>query len=266
MFKRWLEKLAGSNTLYYPGCVTHYALPDVEKRYEALLREAGVDFIVLPGETLCCGSPVKRAGYTDDFEELKAKNLEIFNRFSVRKIITNCPGCYHTLKHDYGLESYHVTQVLLERRGGGAREQGSRGEFSSAPQHPCTSAPQHPLTYHDPCHLGRWSGVYDEPRQLLNDAGWTVTELPDNREHSLCCGAGGGLKSNFPDLADAIACERLAQVQNGRLCTACPLCYAHFRENADGVEVLEFGEALTQVRSQVRNEVECRSPDTEDIS
>ena len=112
MFKRWLEKLAGSNTLYYPGCVTHYALSDVERRYEDLLRRAGVDFIVLPGETLCCG-------------------------------------------------------------------------------------------------------------------------------------AGGGVKSNFPDLADAIACERLSQVENGRLCTACPLCYAHFKENAEAVEVLEFSEALT---------------------
>jgi len=80
MWKRWLEKLTGGNTLYYPGCVTHYALPDVERRYEQLLRQAGVDFIMLPGETLCCGSPVKRAGYLKDFEDLKAKNLAIFER------------------------------------------------------------------------------------------------------------------------------------------------------------------------------------------
>ena len=227
IFRRWLEKLAGSNTLYYPGCVTHYALPEIEGRYEALLRQAGVDFIMLPGETLCCGSPVKRAGYLADFETLKAKNLEIFARFSVRKIITNCPGCYHTLKHDYGLETYHVTQVLADRLPGG--EQG-------------TSSPS--ITYHDPCHLGRWSGIYDEPRRLLAEAGWTVTELPDNREQSLCCGAGGGVKANFPELANAIARQRLALVENGRLCTACPLCYAHFKENADGVEVLELSQAL----------------------
>ena len=118
MLRRWLEKLAGSNTLYYPGCVTQYALPEIQQRYETLLRQAGIDFIVLPGETLCCGSPVKRAGYATDFADLKAKNLAIFARFSVRKIITNCPGCYHTLKHDYGLEAYHTTQVLAsERRG-----------------------------------------------------------------------------------------------------------------------------------------------------
>ncbi len=58
------------------------------------------------------GSPVKRAGYAADFEELKARNLEVFDRFSARRIITNCPGCYHTLSSDYGLEAYHVTQVL----------------------------------------------------------------------------------------------------------------------------------------------------------
>lgn len=231
MFKRWLEKLAGSNTLYYPGCVTRYALPEVGRRYEELLRRAGVDVIVLPGETLCCGSPVKRAGYIADFDELKRKNLDIFARFSVRKIITNCPGCYHTFKYDYGLEGHHVAQVLAQRQGAGKHTRTTNGDA---------------ITYHDPCHLGRWSGVYDEPRQLLAQAGWAVAELPDNREHSLCCGAGGGLKSNFPELADAIAQNRLAQVENGRLCTACPLCYAHFKANANGVEVIEFGEALAR--------------------
>lgn len=228
MFKRWMEKLAGSNTLYYPGCVTRYALPEVSKRYEDLLRRAGIDFIVLPGEAVCCGSPVKRAGYAADFDALKKKNLEIFARFSVRKIITNCPGCYHTLKHDYGLEAYHVAQIFA---------------VQSFPQ---TRRAAEPITYHDPCHLGRWSGIYDEPRQLLTRAGWQIAELPDNREQSLCCGAGGGVKSNFPELADAIAQERLAQVENGRLCTACPLCYAHFKANANGVEVIEFGDALAR--------------------
>lgn len=231
MFKHWLEKLAGSNTLYYPGCVTRYALPEVGRRYEELLRRAGVDVIVLPGETLCCGSPVKRAGYTADFDELKRKNLDIFARFSVRQIITNCPGCYHTFKYDYGLEAHHVTQVLAQRQGAGKHTRTTNADA---------------ITYHDPCHLGRWSGVYDEPRQLLAQAGWAVAELPDNREHSLCCGAGGGLKSNFPELADAIAQNRVAQVENGRLCTACPLCYAHFKANANGVEVIEFGEALAR--------------------
>jgi len=249
MLKRWLEKLAGSNTLYYPGCVTHYALPEVEGRYEELLRRARVDFIVLPGETLCCGSPVKRAGYLADFEELKAKNLEIFARFSVRKVITNCPGCYHTLKYDYGLEAYHVTQVLAGRSPETRRpgEGETRGQGDGLPLSP---SPPLPITYHDPCHLGRWSGIYDEPRRLLAQAGWTVAELPDNREHSLCCGAGGGVKSNFPELANASARQRLAQVETGRLCTACPLCYAHFKENADGVEVLEFSEALVHELDQ----------------
>jgi len=231
IWKRLLERLAGSNTLYYPGCVTRYALPDIGRRYEKILRQAGVDFIVLPGEVLCCGSPVKRAGYLSDFEELKGKNLAIFARFSVRKIITNCPGCYHTLKYDYGLDAYHVTQVLSPERLRADRRRRGAGRTSF-------------ITYYDPCHLGRWSGIYDEPRRLLARAGWTVTELPDNREHSLCCGAGGGVKSNFPKLANAIARQRLALVENSRLCTACPLCYAHFKENADGIEVLELSEAL----------------------
>ncbi len=229
MLKRWLEKLSGSNTLYYPGCVTCYALPEIQATYEAVLRSAGIDFIMLPGEMLCCGSPVKRAGYLADFEQLKAQNLEIFARFSVRKIITNCPGCYHTLKYDYGLAVSHVSQALAAVRPSKKGQQ---------------TADEAAITYHDPCHLGRWSGVYDEPRRLLAAAGWRVAELPDNREQSLCCGAGGGLKSNHPDLANAIACRRLEMVRNGRLCTACPLCFVHFKENAGDVEVLEFSQAL----------------------
>jgi Fe-S oxidoreductase len=225
MFRRLLDKLTGGNTLYYPGCVTQYALPDVAERYETLLREAGVDFIALRGETFCCGSPIKRAGYRADFEDLKAKNLAVFARFSVRKVVTNCPGCYHTLKHDYGLEAYHASQLLAPER---LRTGSDAGE----------------LTYHDPCHLGRWSGLYDEPRRLLAAAGWAVAELPDNRERSLCCGAGGGVKANSPELAAQVARQRLAQVENQRLCTACPLCYAHLREHSAGVEVLELSQAL----------------------
>jgi Fe-S oxidoreductase len=224
--------------------VTHYALSETERRYETLLRKAGIDFIMIPGELNCCGSPVKRAGYAADFEELKAKNLETFARFSVRKIITNCPGCYHTLKGEYGLETYHVTQVLAESSQRALVAQSGKKDDVHIGANVTPRQPWVGITYHDPCHLGRWSGIYDEPRQLLRDVGWTVEELPDNRKHGLCCGAGGGLKSNFPDLANAIARERVSQVQNGRLCTACPLCYAHFKENSDGLQVIELSEAL----------------------
>ena len=238
MLKKWLKRLSGGNILYYPGCVTRYALPEVQERYERLLRQANIDFIILPGELQCCGSPVRRAGYKQDFEQLKAKNLETFARFSVNKIITNCPGCYHTLKYEYQLDVYHTTQVLSEK-GWKPPDQFKPDEKLS-------------LTYHDPCHLGRWSDIYEEPRRLLDQAGWQVVELADNREMSLCCGAGGGVKSNYPDLANAIAQARLAQVENGRLCTACPLCYAHFKENAGDIQVMEFSEALISNRKERR--------------
>src|SRR3990172_6527773 len=172
MLKKWMKKLSGGNTLYYPGCVTRYALPEVQERYERLLRQAKVDFIVLPGELQCCGSPVRRAGYQQYFEKLKAKNLETFARFSIEKIITNCPGCYHTLEYEYKLDVYHTTQVLSEK----VLTSRSKLERDA----------KLPITYHDPCHLGRWSDIYEEPRRLLVQAGWQVVELPDNREMSLC--------------------------------------------------------------------------------
>ena len=85
--------------------------------------------------------------------ELRAKNLAVFARFSVRKVVTNCPGCYHTLKHDYGLEAYHASQLL-------------------APERLPTGDDAGELTYHDPCHLANLQNVRSQPRRLLARSLW----------------------------------------------------------------------------------------------
>lgn len=225
MLARILGKLNPGNTLYYPGCLTHYALPGIESNYDKILRILGIDFIFLPGLN-CCGSPVTHAGYVRDFENLKAKNMEIFRKHSVNRVITNCPACYR-LVSGYGLNAEHVTQTIFRKiEKIEARHSGK-------------------ITYHDPCHLGRLSGIYDEPRSILRAIGFEVVEIVNNMESSMCCGGGGGLKTNHPALADKISCNVLGNVKTGKLVTPCPMCYAHFRENApDGLEILEFSEVL----------------------
>jgi len=223
--KKLLDKFTGGNTLYYPGCLTRYALPEAAERYEKILAQLGVDFIKLPDFEFCCGMPVLNAGYVKDFEKLKEKNLDVFRRHGVGKIITNCPACYKMFS-DYGLETEHVIQTIHARLDKiSVKHDGD-------------------VTYHDPCHLGRHCGIYDEPREILRHVGFTVKEFKLCREHARCCGGGAGLKTNYPELAGDIARERLAEVETKKLVTPCPLCYAHFKENAKNVEVLEFSEVL----------------------
>ncbi len=225
MIKNLLEKLRFGNTLYYPGCLTHFVLPEIEANYKKILGNMGVDFIFLP-EFNCCGSPVRHAGYKKDFESLKRKNSSLFKRHGITKIITNCPACYRILS-DCGFNAEHITQTVWKNiKKAKARHKGR-------------------ITYHDPCHLGRHSNVYEEPRNILNYLGFTVVELPGCKERSFCCGAGGGLKSNYPDMSNDIAKKILSQVSTKKLVTPCPLCYSHFKENAPkGMEVLEFSEVL----------------------
>lgn len=224
MFKGLLKKLDFGNTLYYPGCLTHYVLPEIEENYAKIFSKIGIDYIVLL-EFNCCGSPVKNAGYDEDYTVLCEKNKVLFKKYSVSKIITNCPACYIVLK-DYGMSVKHATQVINER----IEKIKVRNEGE--------------ITYHDPCHLGRHSGIYDEPRNILRKVGFEVRELDNCRENALCCGGGAGVKTNYPEMSDKIAKDLLSKVKTERLVTPCPLCYQHLKDNSTDITVLEFSEVL----------------------
>jgi Fe-S oxidoreductase len=232
MFKELLNRILGmvSNTLYYPGCLTKYSEPHLEENYEKILKKMDIDFIMLREQELCCGSPAIRAGYRYDFNDIKNKNLNLFKQYGVSRIITNCPACYHMLKTEYGLKVEHITQTVLKNI-----TRFDKGKFSGEK-----------ITYHDPCHLGRYSDIYDEPRKILEYLGYEVVELKDNKEKSMCCGGGGGLRGHDLSTAKKIAKARLKDVKTKRIITPCPMCYAHLKEAAKDteVEVIEFSEVL----------------------
>ncbi|MDD5111739.1 MAG: (Fe-S)-binding protein [Candidatus Altiarchaeota archaeon] len=226
MFKGLFERFGGGNTLYYPGCLTKFALKDKQAQYEGLLKKLGVEYIKLADVEQCCGIPVLNAGYREDFERLKRKNLAIFKEYDVKRVITNCPGCCHTLKNEYGLDAVHITELLARNIGKVAAVKGGD------------------ITYHDPCHLGRWGGIYDQPRDVLRKRGFEVKELSYSRSDSMCCGGGGGLRQNDRATSDAVARNVLKNTKTKRLVTACPMCYYHLKENAQGVEVLDYSDVL----------------------
>lgn len=214
--------------LYFRGCTAREKQTDIAKATERLLEIAGVDFHTLDDEK-CCGSVLLRTGFTDEAAEQIKKNTEILKD---EKIITSCAGCYKTLKDDYeGLDVIHISQLLDELIKEGKLKL-SKSDLE--------------VTYHDSCHLGRHSNVFDEPRNVINSVA-NLVEMENNHENSLCCGAGGGVKSAYPEIASQMAQSRIAQAKETgckTLVTPCPFCKLNL-ENED-MEVLDLTEFLVK--------------------
>lgn len=228
-----LDKLSIKNTLYYPGCLTKTVLKNIQKNYEEILDNIGIDYIKLKDEEYCCGSPVLRAGLREDFEDIKQKNIKIFKDKKIGLIITNCPACYNMFKFEYKIEDYginieHITQTLKRKE----KKLDKNNKNLD-------------VIYHDPCHLGRLSNIYEEPRSILKNIGCNVKELSQNREKSMCCGGGGGLINNNPELSKTIAKNVLSEInENSCLTSPCPMCYYQFKNNSENINVKEFSEII----------------------
>ncbi|MCG2718929.1 MAG: hypothetical protein L6408_08885 [Nanoarchaeota archaeon] len=229
MFKRFLEKFTARNTLYYPGCMTKFVLKDLEKNYMEILKKLDIEFIMLKDLEFCCGSPIINAGFPKDFNDLIDKNLEAFKNHGISRIITNCPGCYNILSNNYSnIKVEHMTQVIWKNI-----EKLNLKSFNEK------------ITYHDPCHLGRHSDIYDEPRYIIKALDFELIESKRTKENTLCCGAGGGLRNNAPKIASKVAKLRFDDVATKKLITCCPMCYHHLKEHAPmGIEVLELSQVL----------------------
>jgi heterodisulfide reductase subunit D len=229
------NKIFRGNTLYYPGCLTKFVLKDIQDKYEKILKKQGIDFIVLKDKELCCGSPVKNSGAEEDFKDLAEKNLKIFKEHSVDRIITNCPACAAVFRNDYKeilgerwkIEVKHVLEIVKS----------SKLKVQSCKK----------VTYHDPCHLGRVLGVYDQPREIIKKSGHELVEMDLSNFKSFCCGGGGGVKSNYSDLSNEIAKDRMGQAKKTEaecLITSCPMCYMNLKENSDEMDVKEISDIL----------------------
>ncbi len=153
-----------------------------------------------------------------------------------KTVFTACAGCYRTLKKDYPeligeelpFEVKHITEVLVE--------------MLSNDEIPFKAAEGDKLkvTYHDPCHLGRHMDLYDIPREVISKIpGIELIEMKRNRNNAWCCGAGGGVKSQFPDLAKDISKERIREaMESGAdiLTTSYPFCIGNFKDAYEEME------------------------------
>jgi Fe-S oxidoreductase/FAD/FMN-containing dehydrogenase len=218
-----LNRKIGADVVYFVGCVTSFypMVQDVARSFAYLLDLAGVDFTLLGGEEWCCGYPLISAGHRNEALESLLHNSGIIKAMGTKTLAVTCPGCYRMWKHEYAratgekppFEILHATELILalitEGRIGLAETPGV-------------------VTYHDPCDLGRVSGLFDPPRDIIRSIpGVVFTELGQTRERCSCCGSGGDLLASNTDMSLAIGVRKLEEaLLTGAesLVTACPSC------------------------------------------
>ena len=225
-----------AEVVYFVGCVASfyprtYSVPQSIAR---ILDRAGVDFMTLGGEEWCCGFPLIIAGMGDAAVESVRHNVEAVRKTGAKRLISACPSCYHTWKHDYprildqalGFEVVHATHMLKDLI--------VEGRLRLKPF-------EQVVTYHDPCDLGRNSGVYDAPRDVIRAIpGITFVEMEHHHDYSLCCGGGGDVEMADADLAKAVARRRMEEAQETGakvLLSACQQCERTLAEAARRAKV-----------------------------
>jgi len=237
----WMK---GGTTLYYPGCLTKSVLKPELENYKTIFNKLGIDFIMLPDKEVCCGLPILNAGYRKDTRKLAKKNLDAFKKLGITKIITNCPSCYHTFNEIYpkilqewDIEIEHATITILNAL------KNKRIKFRGQEED------REVVSYHDPCHLGRHSGIYDEPREVIELLGGKIHESFYAKENAICCGAGGGMRANFTETAKKTAKKKASFIpeHSSKIISPCGLCYSNIKSATE--KSIEFS---TFVLSKLR--------------
>jgi heterodisulfide reductase subunit D len=206
-----------AEVVYFVGCVSSF-FPMVQKipqNFVQIMDKGGVDFTILGEGEWCCGFPLIGAGMSRELEKLKVHNLDTIKEVGAKSVVFSCPSCYRTWKELYDtnvelLHSSHLLERLIKEKKIPLKELNLT------------------VTYHDPCDLGRNSGVYEPPREVLRMIpGVKLVELENNREKTVCCGGGGNVEMVDPELSAGIAQKKIDEIQNTGadiIVTSCQQC------------------------------------------
>ena len=197
---------------YFMGCTSSYRNKELVSATSQVLDKLGVEFVLFPEER-CCGSVLFRTGLEEDANELVKSNTEMIRKSGVKEVVFSCSGCFSTFNLEYsriadynlGFDLYHLTQYALKI----VKEKNLKIRYTKRSK-------EDPLliTYHDPCHLGRYCGVYEEPRELIRMIeGVKLFEMKHNKDMAWCCGAGGGVKALYGDIAAEVGRDRITETR-----------------------------------------------------
>jgi Fe-S oxidoreductase/FAD/FMN-containing dehydrogenase len=222
-----------SKNVYFAGCTASYVEHDIGAAAVTLLDSAGVDFSYLGDVENCCGTPMLVAGKWDVFAEVIKKNILAVKAAGADTVITSCPACDMMWRHTYkdwaekigvefDIETKHYSEVIAEKI--------RSGEFKFT--HPVKEK----VTWHDSCHIGRVSGVYEEPRALIRAVpGIEYGEMAHNRQEGHCCGSVLTLIKE-PLVAHEIGKSRLdeaEEIEADTVLALCPCCEFQLRVSKD---------------------------------
>ncbi len=249
---RWAEGLdikvsKPAKYILYVGCAASFdpRLQHVARSLASILGKAGVDFSILGESESCCGDVVYQIGEEGFLEELVQRNIQTFAKTGAEGIIALSPHCSNMFKSVYPKygqvpTTYHYAEFL-----GGLLDRGvlTPGRYDGDVT----------VTYHDPCYLGRYSGVYEAPRKLLESIpGVKLSEMSETKTNALCCGGGGGgmwvdSEGERPSLRRV---KQAVDTGASEIVTACPYCVQNFEDSAKtgnvGVGVMDVSEVLAR--------------------
>lgn len=231
----------GSKTLYFIGCIAAYdtRAQDIAKALVTCLKATKTDFGVLGIDENCCGNEILGMGELGLFELLIEDNTELFEQYSIENMLISCPHGYNAFKNKYKLdfEVQHHSQLLAELIDNGKLTFSKKIEKTVA--------------YHDPCFLGKYNGIVDEPRQIIKSIpGIEFVELDRIKNQSLCCEGGGGrmwFDVSGPNNAEKRV-ENAVDLGAELLLTACPFCVVTLdaavktMDKEDEIKVLDLTE------------------------
>jgi Fe-S oxidoreductase len=204
---------------------------ELAKNAVTLFNKIDVPFTILGDDQKCCGDMALRLGERELFKLLAEQNISLFEKYGVESIITLSPHDYNTLKND---EIYRNAKINVRHYVHILTEKIDKGELKPSRQ------VNKKVTFHDPCFLGRYNKIYEEPRKVLESIpGLKLIEMPRNKNYSFCCGGGSGrvLIEDAP-YENRPVTERVNEaIEIGAdvIATACPLCYINFK---DAIKVL----------------------------
>ena len=235
-----------ADILYFVGCAGSFddRGKKIARAMARVMKKAGVNFAILGEEERCNGDIARRAGNEYLAQMMIAENVEILNHYNPKKIVAACPHCFNTIKNEYPqfgaqYDVVHHTEFLLDLFRQGKLK--TTGTFDKS------------LTVHDSCYLGRWNGIVDAPRQLVQmvNGGRQLVEMARNRMEGFCCGAGGARMFMEETIGKRINHERAEEIiASGAtgVAAACPFCITMLRDGiADKngeVEVKDIAEII----------------------
>jgi Fe-S oxidoreductase/FAD/FMN-containing dehydrogenase len=223
-----------AKNVYFAGCTASYVEHDIGQASVRLLDKAGVDFVHLGKEENCCGTPMLVAGRWDLFAEIMKRNIELVKQAGADTVIASCPACdmmwrqcypewAKKLGIDYPIKARHYSEILAE--------QIKAGKFRFPKREkPVT------VTWHDSCHIGRASGVYEAPRDVIQAIpNVKLVEMSHNREQAHCCASVLTLLKEPPVAADIgkVKLDEALAAGAEKILSLCPCCQVQLRVTAD---------------------------------